>query len=230
MKSRRAVFLALSALALVAVAQQPQTVWEDVFDVDKAALSATGTNPYFSLVPGHRLEYEGDGTRLVISVLEKTKSVDGVTCRVIEEREWEDGELIEVSRNYFAIDTKTKDVYYFGEEVDMYEGGRIVSHEGAWLSGRDGAKFGLMMPGKPTLGRAHYQEIAPKVAMDRAKLVDAKAKVVTPSKTFEDCIKYEETTPLEPKAKEYKYYASGVGLVQDSGLKLVRATVPGQAR
>jgi hypothetical protein len=44
----------------------------------------------------------------------------------------------------------------------------------------------------------------------------------TPAGEFRNCLKTEETTPLEPGVKEYKYYARGVGLVQDGALKLVK--------
>jgi hypothetical protein len=33
-------------------------------------------------------------------------------------------------------------------------------------------------------------------------------------------LKIRETTPLEPSAREFKYYAEGVGLIQDADLKL----------
>ena len=55
---------------------------------------------------------------------DETEMVDGILTRVVEEREWKNEELIEVSRNYFSICDETKDVYYFGEEVDMYQGGK----------------------------------------------------------------------------------------------------------
>ena len=54
---------------------------------------------------------------------------------MVEERETEDGELVEVSRNFFAICEETNSVFYFGEEVDDDEDGEIVGHEGAWLAG-----------------------------------------------------------------------------------------------
>jgi hypothetical protein len=157
----------------------------------------------------------------VITVLDETEMVDGVTTRVVEERESVDGKLIEVSRNFFAISKRTGDVYYFGEDVDMYRDGKITSHEGAWRSGVGGARFGLMMPGDVRMGRRFHQEIAPKVAMDRARVVAVGATVVTPAGRFEDCIKMEETTPVEPDDKEYKLYAPGVGLIKDAGLELV---------
>ena len=209
---------------MAALGQSGAQTWEESFSVDKALLASSGSAAYFSLVPGAKSEFEGDGTRLVVTVLDQTKLVDGVQTRVVEEREWEDGELVEVSLNYFAIEPKSGDVYYFGEDVDIYKGGKVAGHEGAWQSGKGGAKFGLMMPGKPTVGRAFYQEIAKGVAMDRAKIVSLDATVKTPSKTYEHCVKTEETTPLERGAKEYKFYAPGVGLVQDADVKLVRSS------
>jgi hypothetical protein len=88
------------------------------------------------------------------TVLNETKTVDGVECRVVEERETKDGKLVEVSRNYFAIGKRTNSVYYFGEDVDIYKDDKVVSHEGAWLAGKNGARFGLMMPGLPLLSSA----------------------------------------------------------------------------
>lgn len=79
-----------------------------------------------------------------------------------------------------------------------------------------------MMPGQVSLKAKHYQEIAPRAAMDRAEIVSLSATVNTPAGEFKNCLKVEETTPLEPGIKEYKYYAAGVGLVQDGAVKLVK--------
>ena len=117
------------------------------FLVEKGELASTGRNPFFNLEPVNQLTYEDDDERLVITVLNETKIVDGVETRVIEERETKGGKLVEVSRNFFAISKRTNSVFYFGEEVDIYKNGKVVAHEGAWMSGEKGAKFGLMMPG-----------------------------------------------------------------------------------
>jgi len=194
--------------------------WIARFQVQPGDLSATGRNPYFVLEPGYQQIFEGNRERLVITVLDETKTVDGVETRVVEERETKDGELAEVSRNYFAISKRTGDVFYFGEEVDIYKGG-IVTHEGAWLSGMKEAKFGLMMPGTPLVGARHYQEVAPGVALDRAEILSINEALQTPAGEFKDILKVEETSPLDPGAKAYKYYGSGIGLVQDGSLKLV---------
>jgi hypothetical protein len=79
-----------------------------------------------------------------------------------------------------------------------------------------------MMPAKPALGVRHYQEVAPGQAMDRAEIVSVTETITTPAGTFKNCVKVEETTPLEPGSKEYKFYAPGVGLVQDGAVKLVK--------
>jgi hypothetical protein len=196
--------------------------WTSDFSSDKDTLTSTGKNPYFILEAGYQLVFEDDNERVEKTVLDETKIVDGVECRVLEEREWKKGKLVEVSRNYFAISKRTNNVYYFGEDVDEYKDGKVVGHPGSWLSGKDGAKFGLMMPGVPLIKERYYQEVAPKVALDRAETVALNVSIKTPAGEFKNCVKMEETTPLEPGVKEYKLYAPGVGCVQDGDLKLVK--------
>lgn len=192
---------------------------------DLRSVAAEGQNTYFILKPGYRLVLEGreDGrpVRLVVTVLNETRVVGGASTRVVEERETSGGELIEVSRNYFAFDAATSDVLYFGEDVDVYKRGAGVSHEGSWRAGTKGARPGLMMPGTPAVGMRHDQERAPGIAMDHAEIVSLTERVTTPAGTFERCLRTKETTPLEKGAVEYKVYAPGIGLIQDGSLKLV---------
>jgi hypothetical protein len=184
-----------------------------------------GENPYFILRPGHFLELKGreggEKIKLTITVLDQTEVVDNVTTRVVEEREFKDGKLFEVSRNFFAIGAQTNSAYYFGEDVDFYnKKGEVISHEGSWRSGVDGAKFGLQMPGIVLLGSRYFQETAPGVALDRAEHVSMTADVDTPAGKFRDTLKVRETTPLEPKVEEFKFHAPGVGLVKDGPVVL----------
>jgi hypothetical protein len=200
-------------------------IWTEAFDADRKDFVSTGENRYFILEPGYRLKLEGqEGLRkvtLFVTVLDEIRIIDGVETRVVEEREFKDGKLVEVSRNFFALNSADNGVYYFGEEVDIYKNGKITGHEGAWESGKDGAKFGLMVPGTPVVGACYYQEIAPEVAMDRAEIVSVTESLKTPAGEYRNCLKTEETTPLEPREKEYKIYAPGIGLVQDGQLRLV---------
>lgn len=205
-------------------APKSKVLYTDEFFTEDCTFADTGANQFFILEPGYQQtfagEEDGEEVELVITVLDETKEVDGVLTRVVEERESADGELVEVSRNYFAICEQTNSVFYFGEDVDDYEDGEVVSHEGEWLAGENGARAGIMMPGTVLLGSRYMQEIAPDVAMDRAHIISMNATVETPAGTFENVLKVRETTPLEPSAREFKYYAEGVGLIQDAGLKL----------
>ena len=205
--------------------QPPADGWQRTFAVTAADLATIGENPYFVLKPGYQLTLEGKESgktvTLVVSVLDETKLVGGIETRVVEERESENGALVEISRNFMAIHKATRDIYYLGEEVDIYKNGKIVDHEGAWLHGSKGATLGLLVPASPVIGQRYYQEAAPGVAMDRARVVSVTERGTTPAGTFERCLKTEETTPLEPGDKEYKLYAPGVGLIQDGPLVLI---------
>jgi hypothetical protein len=196
--------------------------WQSDFPVNKKLLGVKGNNPYFNLTPGYQLSYAHGKDTDTLSVLNETKMIDGVETRVIEDRELKNGKLIELTRDYFAIDSETNDVYYFGEDVDVYKNGKVVSHEGSWLSGVKGAKFGMMMPGKPKVGQRYYQEQAPGVGMDRFEIISDQEKVVTPAGTFEKCIHVFETSPLEKGLKDHKWYALGVGQVKDAEMVLVK--------
>ena len=106
--------------------------------------------------------------------------------------------------------------------MDIFKDGKITSHEGSWLAGVKEAKFGLMMAGTPLLKARYHQEVAPGAAMDRAEIVSNSETVKTPAGEFKNCLKIEETTPLEPGNIGYKYYAAGIGLVKDGKLLLVK--------
>jgi hypothetical protein len=196
--------------------------WQKEFDLSKCNMVTTGRNDYFVLEPGFQLVLEGGGTRVEITVLEETKTVDGVLTRVVEEREWKKGSLHEVAKNYFAICEQTKDVYYFGEAVEFYENDKVVKTDGSWLAGRSGAKPGLIMPGAPKVNMKYYQEIAPGVAMDRGEIVSLTETCKTPAGTFAKCMKVKEGSELDPGVTEYKYHAPGIGLVRDEDLRLVK--------
>jgi hypothetical protein len=194
--------------------------WRHQFSISSCSLASAGRNPFFVLEPGFQLVLEGNDEELTITVLDETRVVDGVTTRVVEEREWKDGELIEVSRNFFAICPTTQDVFYFGEEVDDVDEGQIVGHSGAWLAGENGARAGLIMPGDPRVGMKYYQEIAPDVALDRAEIVSLDETLETPVREFSNCLLTQEGTALDTGEKEFKTYARGIGLIQDEGLLL----------
>ena len=115
--------------------------------MDKADLASGGSNPYFILEPGYQLVYKSKDGDLTITVLNETKVVDGVETRVVEERENEDGRLIEVSRNYFAISRRNNGVFYFGEDVDIYDkNGKVIREVTADMAVAREETFGPVAP------------------------------------------------------------------------------------
>ncbi len=88
------------------------------------------------------------------------------------------------------------------------------------MSGEDVNRAGIIMQGSILLGARYYQEIAPNVALDRAEIIDMGEVIQTPSGDFIDTLITRETTPLEPDVAELKYYAFGIGLIQEEDLML----------
>lgn len=194
--------------------------WQKEFDLAKRKLESIGENDYFILIPGFQITLSSQSETLVISVMEETKEIGGITTRLVEEREHRNGELYEISRNFYAIDSESGDVFYFGEEVDFYVQGQITGHSGAWLAYDNGNQPGLIMSGNPTVGMKYYQEMAPNVAMDRAKVVSVTETFATAVGEFENCLLTQESSKINPLAIEYKTYCPGIGLVQDQSLLL----------
>jgi hypothetical protein len=204
------------------------------FPLEACAFDDGGRNLHFSLQRGDWWWFEGDEkgelVQLEIVVLNQTLDVvvlaaNGaprtIRTRVVREQEWVDGQLVEVSWNYFARCQETNDIYYFGEDVDIYEGGQVVSHDGAWLAGVDGAMPGIIMPGTFLLGSRYYQELAPGVAEDRGEHVQMELALTVPAGAFTGCVEVKETSPLEPGKTSVKRYCPGIGLVADNGVLLV---------
>lgn len=205
------------------------------FFIEDCTFADTGRTTWWILEPGLVLVLEGEEEddegemvmlEVIISVLEETEMVDGVECRVVEERESEDGELVEVSRNFWALCQETGDIFYFGEDVDDYEDGQIVGHEGAWRAGEDGAEPGIILPGRFVTGMRYYQEVAPGVALDRAEHGEMGLMVETDAGTFEDCAAVNDSSDFEPDADDVKIYCPGIGQVTDQELELVSFTIP----
>jgi hypothetical protein len=193
-------------------------------------------NTYFPLPVGQQWVYfgkeQGDPIGLRITVLDDTETFHfrklKVTTRVVEETEWADenenglideGEdLIEVSLNYYA-QTQEGTVCYFGEDVDIYEDGVVVSHEGAWRADDRGNAPGIFMPADPQEGMTFQQEVAPGVAEDTATIIRTGETVTVPAGTFTGAITVRDFNPLDG-SRGTKVYAPDVGLVVDGPLEL----------
>ncbi|WP_052721609.1 hypothetical protein [Methanosarcina siciliae] len=182
-------------------------------------------NPYFPLTPGTTFVYEGESEgepiRDEVYVTNETRTVMGVKTIVVRDREFEDGELAEETFDWYAQD-KDGNVWYFGEDSREYDEGEVVSTEGSWEAGVNGAQPGIIMKGNPQVGDTYRQEYLAGEAEDMAEVVSMNESVSVPYGSFENCLKTREWTPLEPGIEENKYYAAETGL-------LLEITVRGEA-
>jgi hypothetical protein len=191
--------------------------------LNPADFQAKVDNRLYPLPASSQQVYEGEEpdpdtgntikTRVESRVLPKSDRVAGVEVTVVEDKEFKDGELVESTLDYFA-QHRDGSVYYFGERVDEYEEGKVVSHEGQWLAGEGKNREGVFMPAQPTLGQVFEQEKAPGVAEDTSTIVAVDQSVTTPAGSFKGCVKTEDFNPLD-KATEFKYYCLGVGMVRE---------------
>lgn len=177
---------------------------------------ATVDNPFFPLTPGTVFRYEGQtgghDEINTVTVTSDTKEILGVTCTVVADSVWIDEELVEVTLDWFAQDVDGN-VWYMGEDSREIENGNVVSTEGSWEAGVDGATPGYIMLAHPEVGDQYRQEYYRGEAEDMARVTSLSESVTVPYGDFDGCLKTKEWSPLEPGASEYKYYASGVGLV-----------------
>jgi hypothetical protein len=176
-------------------------------------------NPYFPLTPGTTYIYEGTTEKgnehNEVFVTHNTKEILGVTCVEVRDTVTVDGVLVEDTLDWYAQD-KDGNVWYLGENAKELEGGLIVSLEGSWIAGVDGAKPGIIMKANPQVGNLYRQEFALGVAEDMAKVLSLNESVTVPFPpgSFTNCLKTKEFTPLEPDAVENKFYAPGIGNIQ----------------
>ena len=169
-------------------------------------------NPFFPLAPGTTFYYLGGSESNVVFVTSKTKVILGVTCVEVHDVVSVNGELEEDTLDWYAQD-KDGNVWYFGEHSEQISGGVIVGLEGSFIAGEDGAKPGIIMKAQPAIGDFYRQEFSVGVAEDVAEVVGLTDSVTVPYGSFNNCLKTEETSPLEPDALEHKFYANGVGNV-----------------
>ncbi len=196
-----------------------------------------GSNPYFTLEPGvtHRyagVDGAGDAVELTSVVLAETRTIRWrasgrrvvTVARVIEEREFHNGELMEIARAFYARCADTNAIFMFGEEIVRLEDGELTPTAEDWIAGVDGARPGLAMPAQFLLGARYVRHVAPGVSLDLAEQVAMGGRMSTPAGVFVDCVTVLESSAIEADDETLKVYAPGVGLVADGPLQLVESS------
>ncbi len=180
-------------------------------------------NRWFPLTPGTRFVYRGSTVegntrehhRVVFTVTDLTKVVDGVRSIVVWDRDYTNGELVEAEVAMFAQDV-AGNVWHFGQYPEEYEDGTFDKAP-AWVAGFEGARAGIAMKAEPEPGTPSYaQGYAPPPInwVDRARTHRIGERTCVPYGCFDDVLITEEFERTKPGAFQLKFYAPGVGNVR----------------
>ena len=224
--------LALGAVVLVAGAGSSSsastTAATPDLGVDVTTLTHVIDHPYVPFAKLKRAVYEGKERdletgqmvkkRTEVVVRDTAETWAGISVTVVETRDYDNGELVEKTLDFYAQDAAGV-VYYLGERVDDIEDGKVVSHEGEWFAGEKGARAGVFMPATLQVGVVFEQERAPGVAEDRSKVVAVGKTVKVRTGSYRDCIETEDHDPIG-KTTMRKVYAKGVGLLRETSAEL----------
>lgn len=186
------------------------------------------TNQWFPLRPGTRMVYRGvkDGKRAVdvFDVLRRTRQIQGVTCRVVHDRLRLNGVLVERTLDWYA-QSRDGAVWYFGERTaELGPHGKVLTRDGSWMAGRNGARAGIYITGTPLVGQSRPQERFPGHAEDHFRVVDTSARVRVPLVRSAHAVLTKEWTPLEPHVIDHKYYVRDIGVVSEQSVSGPRET------
>jgi len=170
-------------------------------------------NPFLPMTPGTIMIFEGGDEVITVTVTDDTVEILGVPCIVVRDTVTEAGTLVEDTYDWFAQDVDGN-VWYFGELSMGYEDGELVSLEGSWKAGEDGAKPGIVMLANPDIEDEMYrQEFQLGEAEDMAVVVATGQDETIGYGEYTDVLVTEEWSPIDPGVLENKYYAPGVGLI-----------------
>lgn len=219
-----------AACAVLGEARYDPPFAPDRFDSNFRQLS--NPNPYFPLGIGNRWVYVGEGERNVVEVANETKLIEGVTCVVLRDLVYQDGELKEATDDWYAAG-RDGSTWYCGEEVKDYASfdgdvprrPELVSRDGSFKHGVDGDKAGLIMPARPRAGQVYLEEFSLGNAEDVSEILSASYAFggsgaldhLVPRDLAlrlcgnRDCVVTKNYSLLEPGIYALKYYARGIG-------------------
>ncbi len=227
-RMRRFRFPLISAVAagvLAAAASggaPPAEVKASDYDSGNFENSTKIDNTWFPLRPGTQLVFRGSTIegketvphRVVFTVTDLTKQIDGVDSVVLWDRDYSSGDLVEAEIAFFAQDDDGN-VWQTGEYPEEYENGAILKSP-LWIHGLQGARAGLTMRAVAKKGTSSYSlGWGPAVGFnDRAKVTKTGIKTCVPLDCYANVLLMSEYNPDEPGKYQLKYYARGVGNVR----------------
>ena len=234
MRKLHLTVILISCLVMLAVAaggartQSKKPLMGSAKDFERAKFDKSSpyiTNQWLPLKPGSQLIYKGSAIpegektrvkrRVVSTVTDLSKWIDGVRTLVIWEKDYTAGKLGESEIAFFGQD-KAGNVWLLGEYPEEYENGKFVDAP-TWISGQKGAHAGIAMLANPKVGSPDYaQGFAPPPVefVDRARVYKKGQKTCVPVKCYNNVLVIEEFEQGVPGVFHLKYYAPKVGLVK----------------
>jgi hypothetical protein len=218
---KRKLSFALAVAAAIAVAVVPG--WSADANTPAPVFSDSSQlfNPYLPLTTLSQDILAGvrgnHSEQVVRTRLQGTKEfvINGqvVQALIMEDDGYEDGQLIEIAKDYF-VEADDGTVYYMGEDVDIYKNGQIIGHTGAWLYGADTTFLGTLMPGHPKVGQKWMSENIPNLnIVEHDSAVSTTATITVPAGTFHNCV--ETLEQVKKEGSENKWYCPSVGVVME---------------
>ena len=186
--------------------------------LDPADFTTEIDNPYWPMAPGSRWVYretdsEGAELRVEVTATSKTKQIaNGVEARVVHDLVTENGQPVEDTYDWYAQDS-AGNLWYMGEDTKEFKNGKVASTAGSWEAGVDGAQPGIALPADPEAGLAYRQEYYAGEAEDNGEIVSTDEQAEVPAGHYSPAVMTKDTTPVEPKVLEFKFYAKGIGPV-----------------
>ena len=180
-------------------------------------------NRWLPLAPGSEFVMEGRANRgggrlrhrIVFTVTDLTKVIDGVRTRVLWDRDYNAGRLEEGELTFHAQDDDGN-VWNFGEYPEEYKNGKFAGAPDTWIAGLARARAGIVMRGEPKAGTPTYlQGWAPAIDFaDRARIYRTGQRTCVPISCYTDVLVTEEWSPDDPAGRQLKYFAPGVGNIR----------------
>jgi hypothetical protein len=197
-------------------------------DFDPKLFDSTSTtidNPWTPFTKGKRFVWRGwteeeKGKRVrhrvVFTVTDMTKVINGVNAVVGWDRDYSAGKLVETELIFLAQDS-SGNVWHLGQYSELYDG-RQFEGGSAWLVGHlKGAKAGIYMKANPRRGTPAYSQgfaPAPFYWDDWSKVYRVGRRTCVPRRCYRHVVVIDEFEPTKPGAHQLKYYAPGVGNVR----------------
>jgi hypothetical protein len=179
---------------------------------------------WFPLVPGAQFTLQGQSNRgegllphrVVLTVTDLTKVINGVRTRVLWERDLDEDELVEAELAFHAQD-EVGNIWNFGEYPEEYENGKFHGAPSVWIAGVVGTDAGIVVPGRPRVGTPSFRQgWAPTIKFaDKGQVSKMGQRTCVPVGCYRNVLVIDEWDALEPDAgHQIKFYAPNVGSVR----------------